>query len=106
MIRSGLALLLLAGCGQSATNLKYKIGECTYAGNGEDRKSIGTNTNSDGWTGRKTGEARRSDDGIEARSIEEVIGLHRRVDRPNEWERIGHSVGPEQDHRHIQLTIR
>lgn len=95
----------LSGCGQPATNLKYKTGECTYAGNGTDREQIGTNANNDGRDGRASGEARRSHAGIEARSIEEVLGLHRRVNGPDEWERLGHIVGQEQDNRHIQLTL-
>lgn len=98
MIRSGLSLILLAGCGQPTTNLKYKTGECTYAGNGTDWKSDRTNTDSDGRIGRASGETRGSNGGTETRSIEEVLRLHRRVHRPDEFGIFGHRVGEEQNY--------
>ena len=98
------AAAMLAGCGQQQT-LKYRKGECTYAGNRTDREHTGTNTNNDGRTGRKTGEARRSDDGIKARSIEEVLGLHRQGHSVNEFGGRRYPVGTEQDNGHIQLTL-
>lgn len=88
-----LAAAMLSGCGQPVTNLKYKIGECTYAGNGTDRESNRTNTNSDGRIGRASGEARRNTESIEA-----VLRLHRRVHRPDELGIFGHRVGTEQNY--------
>ena len=98
------AAAALSGCGQQKT-LKYKIGECTYAGDGTDWKHTGTDTNGDGRDSRASGEARRSHDGTQVRSIEEALGLYRRIDMPDEWSRVGHRVGQEQDNRHIQLTV-
>lgn len=95
----------LSGCGQPATNLKYKIGECTYAGDGTDREQIGTNANSDGRDGRASGEARRSDDGAQARSIEEALGLYRRGHSVNEFNGRRYPLGKEQDRGSVQLTL-